>query len=58
MVESDDKRRARLNCISHILDTIEYEDALPDPIEPGGGASSRRTRRPPRGSQTEIIGKY
>jgi Polyphosphate kinase 2 (PPK2) len=28
-VESDDKRRARLNCISHILDTIEYEDVIP-----------------------------
>jgi polyphosphate kinase len=32
-VESDDKRRARLNCISHILDTIDYEDVLPGPIE-------------------------
>ena len=32
-VESDDKRRARLNCISHILDTIDYEDVLPGPTE-------------------------
>ena len=32
-VESDDKRRARLNCISHILETIDYKDVLPDPIE-------------------------
>jgi polyphosphate kinase len=32
-VESDDKRRARLNCISHILDSIDYEDVLPAPIE-------------------------
>ena len=33
MVPSDDKRRARLNCISHILSQIPYEDVLPDPIE-------------------------
>jgi polyphosphate kinase 2 len=26
VVHSDDKRRARLNCISHFLDTIAYED--------------------------------
>ncbi len=33
VVPSDDKRRARLNCISHILSQIPYEDVLPDPIE-------------------------
>mgnify|MGYP003300802531 CR=1 FL=1 len=25
LVEADDKRRARLNCISHLLDQIPYE---------------------------------
>ena len=25
-VEADDKRRARLNCISHLLDLIPYKD--------------------------------
>ncbi len=57
-VESDDKRRARLNCISHILDTIEYEHVLPDPIELPPRPEQADYRRPPRGSQTEIIGKY
>ena len=33
VVNSDDKKRARLNCIHHILDQIPYEDILPDPIE-------------------------
>ncbi len=33
VVPSDDKRRARLNCMSHILSQIPYEDVLPDPIE-------------------------
>jgi polyphosphate kinase len=57
-VESDDKRRARLNCISHILDTIEYEDVLPDPIELATRPRQEDYRRPPRGAHTEIVGKY
>jgi polyphosphate kinase 2 len=32
-IESDDKRAARLNCITHLLSEIPYEDALPGPIE-------------------------
>jgi polyphosphate kinase len=57
-VESDDKRRARLNCISHILDTIDYEDVLPGPIELPPRPKREDYRRPPRGAHTEIIGRY
>jgi polyphosphate kinase 2 len=57
-VESDDKRRARLNCISHLLDTIEYEDVLPDPIELPDRPEQEDYRRPPRDAHTEIVGKY
>ena len=32
VVPSDDKKRARLNCISHILSQIPYEDITPDPM--------------------------
>ncbi|MGQ9818385.1 MAG: polyphosphate kinase 2 [Candidatus Kapaibacteriales bacterium] len=32
-VNADDKRKARLNCISHILSMIPYEDVTPSPIE-------------------------
>lgn len=32
-VEADDKKRARLNCISHFLSKIPYEDMTPDPME-------------------------
>jgi polyphosphate kinase 2 len=32
VVPSDDKRRARLNCISHLLSVIPYEDIVPDPV--------------------------
>ena len=41
VVRSDDKRRARLNIIAHILDTIPYKEAprekvkLPDRQKPG-----------------------
>ena len=28
-VEADDKRRARLNCIAHLLSMVPYEDATP-----------------------------
>ena len=32
VVPSDDKRRARLNCISHILGQFEYHDMTPEPV--------------------------
>jgi polyphosphate kinase 2 len=57
-VESDDKRRARLNCISHILETIDYKDVLPDPIELPPRPEQEDYRRPPRGAHTKIVGKY
>jgi len=43
VVEADVKKRARLNCISHLLSLIQYEDLTPGPIklhkrlEPGVG---------------------
>lgn len=32
-VEADDKKRARLNCINHILSKIQYQDIVPEPME-------------------------
>lgn len=32
-VEADDKKLARLNCISHVLSKIPYEDMTPEPLE-------------------------
>jgi polyphosphate kinase 2 len=32
VVEADDKKRARLNCIHHLLSLIPYEDLTPQPI--------------------------
>jgi polyphosphate kinase 2 len=33
VVPSDDKRAARLNCISHLLSSFTYEDLTPPPVE-------------------------
>jgi polyphosphate kinase len=57
-VESDDKRRARLNCIGHVLDSIDYEDVLPGPVELPPRPPQEDYHRPPREANTEIIGKY
>jgi polyphosphate kinase len=57
-IESDDKRRARLNCISHILDSIDYEDVLPEPLELPSRPPQEDYRRPPRDANTEIIDRY
>lgn len=33
VVNADDKKKARLNCIRHLLSMIPYEDLTPDPVE-------------------------
>lgn len=33
VVPSDDKRTARLNCISHLVSQFDYVDMVPDPVE-------------------------
>ncbi len=33
VVDADDKKRARLNCIHHLLSVIPYEDLTPEPIK-------------------------
>ncbi len=47
-VEADDKKRARLNCISHFLSKIPYEDMTPEPLElsPRKSAPSDYVRSP------------
>jgi polyphosphate kinase 2 len=57
-VESEDKRRSRLNCIAHVLDSIDYEDVLPGPIELPPRPHQENYQRPPREANTEIISKY
>jgi polyphosphate kinase 2 len=58
VVPSDDKKRARLNCITHLLSMIPYKDLKPDvpelpPLEDEGGYV-----RPPIQDQTFVPKKY
>ncbi len=51
VVESDDKRRARLNCIAHLLSSIPYEDVTPAEIELPPRQEAGGYQRPPFESQ-------
>ncbi len=53
VVPSDDKRRARLNCISHLLSVIPYENLVPDPIEIPE-MTEEHYIRPPMSEQTLV----
>ena len=54
-VEADDKRRARLNCIAHILSSVPYQDATPPPLRlPRRGRVDDTYVRPPRSEQNYV----
>lgn len=57
VVPSDDKRNARLNCISHILSQFAYDDVLPDPVDLPD-LEPMPYVRPPIGEQTFVPQKY
>jgi polyphosphate kinase 2 len=54
VVKSDDKRRARLNCIHHLLSMIPYEDVIPTGTELPDLPPDRGYVRPPIDSQTFV----
>lgn len=58
VVPSDDKKRARLNCISHILSQIHYEDITPGPIELPPRQENSGYIRPPYDEQTFVPDLY
>jgi polyphosphate kinase 2 len=59
VVNSDDKKRARLNCISHLLSLIPYEDLTPEPIAlPPRRQDKTGYVRPPITDQTFVPEKY
>ncbi len=58
-VEADDKRRARLNCIRHLLSLIEYEDVTPEPYKlPPRPPEDGNYVRPPRESHIVVPDYY
>jgi polyphosphate kinase 2 len=54
VVNADDKRRARLNCIHHLLSTIPYEDVTPKGLKLPALPPDRGYVRPPIDSQTFV----
>ena len=48
VVEGDDKRRARLNCIAHLLSIVPYEDVLETPLKLPPRPVESDYERPPR----------
>jgi polyphosphate kinase 2 len=54
VVEADDKRRARLNTISHLLSSIPYEYSAPPPLALPPRQSDDGYVRPPRQSQRYV----
>lgn len=57
-VEADDKRRARLNCIHHLLSKIPYEDMTPPAIKLPPRKPPKGTARPPRNEQFFVPNQY
>ncbi|MBD0741358.1 polyphosphate kinase 2 [Streptomyces sp. CBMA152] len=51
VVESDDKRRARLNTIAHLLASVPYEEAAPQVLRLPQRPPSTGYERPPRNLQ-------
>jgi len=58
VVDADDKKRARLNCLSHILDAIPYKDIMPPPIKLPKRETSGDYKRPAMDTQTFVPEKY
>ncbi|MBL6692018.1 MAG: hypothetical protein ISP91_16685 [Pseudomonadales bacterium] len=54
VVNSDNKKRARLNCSSHLLSQVPYSDVVPEKIDLPSRKPEKRTHaefRPPLSSQ-------
>jgi polyphosphate kinase 2 len=54
VVESEDKRRARVNMIAHLLSTIPYHDVQRPPLDLPARPPSKGYERPPREMQTAV----
>ena len=57
-VESDDKERARLNCMRHILVKVPYEDLEPETVELTPRKSAGTYVRPPKTEQFYVPNYY
>ena len=58
VVAADDKRKARLNFISHFLETVPYENLPPEKIELPPRQKAIDYERPPLETQSFIPARY
>ena len=58
VVEADDKKKARLNCISHLLETVPYEDLPAKKIELPARQKAIDYERPPIDTQNFVTAKF
>jgi polyphosphate kinase len=58
VVNADDKKRARLNCIHHLLNLIPYQDLTPNPIKLPVRGKDTGYVRPPITEQTFVPAVY
>jgi len=58
VVNSDNKKRARLNVINHLLSLIPYEDLTPDALELPPRQAETGYIRPPLAEQTFVPDRY
>ena len=58
VVPADDKRRARLNCVAHLLSLIPYEEVVTDEIELPPRQTHSGYVRPPISEQTFVPDRY
>jgi polyphosphate kinase len=54
VVESEDKRSARINMIAHLLSTLKYHEVQRRPIDLPPRPPSKGYERPPREMQTQV----
>ncbi|MEB3320235.1 MAG: polyphosphate kinase 2 [Cyanobium sp.] len=57
-VEADDKRRARLNCISHLLSKVPYTDMTPPAVKLPPRPKADPLERSPRWEQFFVPNRY
>jgi len=58
VVEADDKKRARLNCMSHLLSLIPYKEVKPKILELPQRIKQKGYVRPPMNEQTFVPDAY
>jgi polyphosphate kinase len=58
VVDADDKKKAHLNCISHLLSLIPYKEVEPEILELPQRVEQKGYVRPPMNEQTFVPEKY